>query len=189
MDPYRCLISYKLPSMTCITTFYDPSDSVSFYELIRFKIQKFPSPSCNMLLCPICSMGSMAARICIYDSYLLILWHVYSINCNIWPSMTLYYCLLWPIWLLFAFFVGFYAEEILFPARASSLLFLSVMFFFSKYWFLLPMLLYIGFYAQEGPDGWWRRWGLDIDRGQPWEAPCSIGDPGKLAKMKYLDLC
>jgi len=117
----------SLHSMTRLTVWV-------FYELIRFKIQNFPSPSCNMLLCPICSMGSMAAHICIYDSYLLILWHVYSINYNIWPSMTLYYCLLWPIclWLLFAFFVGFYAEEILFPARASSLLFLSVMFFSFK---------------------------------------------------------
>jgi len=84
------LWSVSLHSMTRLTVWV-------FYELIRFKIQNFPSPSCNMLLCPICSMGSMAAHICIYDSYLLILWHVYSINCNIWPSMTLYYCLLWPI--------------------------------------------------------------------------------------------
>jgi len=98
--------SYGPISMPYIvqTTIYDlyhytlwPVWQWVFYELIRFKIQNFPSPSCNMLLCPICSMGSMAARICIYDSYLLILWHVYSINCNIWPSMTLYYCLLWPI--------------------------------------------------------------------------------------------
>ena len=149
MDPYRCLISYKLPSMTCITTFYDPSDSVSFYELIRFKIQNFPSPSCNMLLCPICSMGSMAARICIYDSYLLILWHVYSINCNIWPSMTLYYCLLWPICQCDCYLLSLlvsmlkkYCFQLVHPPSFLSIIFVS------KHWFLLPMLLYIGFYAR-----------------------------------------
>ena len=33
--------------------------------------------------------------LCVYDPYRYFLWHVYSINCNLWPFYALYPCLLW----------------------------------------------------------------------------------------------